>query len=60
MDSQKNIDLASIFRACDAKLGLDGIDPKEGLLEKKLTKLESGANTFLLDKKYALRLDELI
>lgn len=33
---------------------------KEQSIEQKLSKIESRSTSFLLDKKYALKLDELI
>lgn len=60
MDYRTNINLAAIFRSHEAKLGLDDTNPKEGLLEQKAFKVESRANVFLVDKRYALQLDELI
>jgi hypothetical protein len=60
MNSGSNINLASIFRAHDAKLGLDQSNPKEGLFEQKSTKLETRTNAFVIDQKYAWQLDELI
>ncbi len=54
------MNLATIFRSHEAKLGLEDSNPKEGLLEHKALKVESRANVFLVDKRYALQLDELI
>ncbi|MBU3591335.1 hypothetical protein ICN11_04800 [Polynucleobacter sp. 78F-HAINBA] len=54
------MNLATIFRSHEAKLGLEDTNPKEGLLEQKAFKVESRANVFLVDKRYALQLDELI
>lgn len=60
MDYQKNINLASIFRTHEYKLGLRDSNPKEQQLEQRILAGESRAEAFLLDKKYALQLDELI
>ncbi len=60
MDYRTNMNLATIFRSHEAKLGLEDSNPKEGLLEHKAFKVESRANVFLVDKRYALQLDELI
>jgi hypothetical protein len=54
------VNLASIFRAHDAKLGQDPSKPKERSYEQKSTKVESRADAFLIDQKYASQLDELI
>lgn len=60
MDYRTNMNLAVIFRSHEAKLGLKDANPKEGLLDQKTFRVESRANVFLVDKKYALQLDELI
>lgn len=60
MDYRTNMNLATIFRSHEAKLGLEDTNPKEGLLEQKAFKVESRTNVFLVDKRYALQLDELI
>jgi len=60
MDYGTNVNLASIFRGQDAKLGLDYTNPKGRSFEQKSTKVESRTDAFLIDKKYALQLDELI
>ncbi|WP_161492272.1 hypothetical protein [Polynucleobacter aenigmaticus] len=54
------MNLASIFRAHDAKLEPDHSNLNERLFEPKSIKVESRADAFLVDKKYALQLDELI
>lgn len=60
MDYVTNMNLASIFRGRDAKLSLEDLNPKEQQFEQRLVKTESRAEAFLIDKKYALQLDELI
>ena len=55
-----NVNLASIFRAHDAKLEPDHSNLNERLFEPKSIKVESRTDAFLVDKKYALQLDELI
>lgn len=60
MNYETNVNLASIFRAHDAKLSLDHADPKEHLFEQTSTKVEARASVFLVDQKYAFQLDELI
>lgn len=60
MDIQRKINVALIFRGHDAKLGIDAANPREQLSEQKLTKVESRADNFAIDQRYALRLDELI
>lgn len=60
MDYVTNMNLASIFRGRDAKLSLEDLNPKEQQFEQRLVKAESRAEAFLIDKKYALHLDELI
>ncbi len=60
MNYGTNVNLASIFRARETKLGLDQSNSKECLFEQKSTAVESRADAFLIDQKYALQLDELI
>ncbi len=60
MNYGANVNLASLFRMHDAKSGLDYTNPKERSYEQKSTKVESRADAFLIDQKYASQLDELI
>jgi hypothetical protein len=60
MNYEANVNLASIFRASDAKLRVNDTDPKRRLFEQKSTKVETRLSTFLIDQRYALQLDELI
>ena len=46
MDYRTNMNLATIFRSHEAKLGLEDSNPQEGLLEHKAFKVDSRANVF--------------
>ncbi len=60
MIESKKMDLSKVFRphleqSCDERSSI-----KEQLMAKKLNEIENRDKGFLLDKKYALSLDELI
>ena len=60
MIKQSNINLSTIFRRHLDQHSQEGINLKQELLDQKHDKAESRFSAFLVDHKYALKLDELI
>jgi len=60
MIESKKIDLSKVFRPHLEQSADERSNIKEQLLTQKFSKIESRAAGFLLDKKYALNLDEVI
>lgn len=60
MIKQSNINLSTIFRRHLDQDSKEGMNLKQELLDQKHDKAESRSSTFLVDHKYALKLDELI
>lgn len=60
MNKQGNINLSTLFRRQLETRSQDGMNIKQEFLDQKLEKTECRSNIFLIDRKYALNLDELI
>ncbi len=60
MIESKKMDLSKVFRPHLEQSSDERSNIKEHLLAHKFSKIESRAAGFLLDKKYALNLDEVI
>jgi len=60
MIESKKMDLSKVFRPHFEQSADERSNIKEQLLSQKFNKIDSRAAGFLLDKKYALNLDELI
>lgn len=60
MIESKKMDLSKLLRPHLERSSNERSNIKEHLLAHKFNKIESHAGDFLLDKKYALNLDEVI
>ena len=60
MNQLNRIDLSTVFRRQLDQSSDESVRIKEQYMEQKRSKIESRATSFLLDKKYALKLDELM
>lgn len=60
MFKSKKMDLSTVCRRHLEYASDERSSIKEQSIEQKLSKIESRSTSFLLDKKYALKLDELI
>jgi hypothetical protein len=60
MIKQSNINLSTIFRRHLDQDSQEGINHKQKLINQQHDKAENRTNAFLIDHKYALKLDELI
>lgn len=58
MIKQIDINLSTIFRRHLEESQQEGINIKQELLNQKFENLDSRTSTFLVDNKYALKLDE--
>lgn len=60
MNKLGGINLSTVFRRQIETHSQDGINIKQEFLDQKLEKTEFHSSLFLVDRKYALNLDELI
>ncbi len=58
LDMKSNI--SRILRQPESIVNLAQIDPNQKLLASELFQLRTTANTFVVDSKFALKLDEIV